>query len=438
MRSAWHHGSLRFSRSPQQQRSTLRANLGSFGAGLIAIVAALLFIIVPNRFPIVAGGALSLAWAVASFDLRNYTDNIALRTLGLTSIVTIAFIAVGAGNGAYSESYFQILIIYLAAPAMWLVVCAHALRNIGAHEIARYISLFALALFPALALYYFSFSSGLTQLTGLFITADANTQVDRSMIGARMHMFGAMTFICGAVLAAPDVCRRASTQVILFASLIACAIGSGRSALLVSCAIGLLIYLPHFLADRLAVWKKVLFVGMLIGIGIIAIDFVSARYGISISSVIRSHYLHISGGGGAARDHQNLALIDGIIRTNGLGAGHGVGVGVVRSLNFPWRYESIGLATVFRTGVFGLLAYMVPFILAYAVAAKKVARGSFSALDRFYAGGLTAALFAAATNPYIEAFSFQWIYVLPVCYFLNSRTDRALSVIRRPPNVAGN
>jgi hypothetical protein len=97
-----------------------------------------------------------------------------------------------------------------------------------------------------------------------------------------------------------------------------------------------------------------------------------------------------------------------------LGSGHGIGVSYARSETFPWRYEMVWVATVFRVGLFGALVYTFIFLLYIADVLIKLGTGALSVIDKFYFAGFISVYIASNTNPYIESVAFQWMFVFPV------------------------
>jgi hypothetical protein len=76
------------------------------------------------------------------------------------------------------------------------------------------------------------------------------------------------------------------------------------------------------------------------------------------------------------------------------------------------------LATLHRVGVFGFAIYALSFCICIFNFLKRWHQRILSEFDLFLFSGFACALVASSTNPYIEAFSFQWMYVIPIVYFL--------------------
>lgn len=125
--------------------------------------------------------------------------------------------------------------------------------------------------------------------------------------------------------------------------------------------------------------------------------------------------------GGQERILQANALIQGICSNLFLGSGHGVGVGVIRNSEFPWRYELLYLATLYRVGLIGFIVYSLPslfVIRGYLKVSKNKSHSWLRLVDRYMFVGFIATIIISATNPYLESFEFQWMFWCPVVYFI--------------------
>ena len=159
-------------------------------------------------------------------------------------------------------------------------------------------------------------------------------------------------------------------------------------------------------------------VGIAVLAGIVFIILLSSFTEVDVLYIIGGFWEELSGGGGSERTNQANALFDGIISSFGIGAGHGIGVNYIRSEMYPWRYEIVLLATIYRVGFAGALVYAWPFIRYGWGVFETWKHKRLTNFDVFLFAGCASAFIAAATNPYIEAYTFHWMYVLPVTIFL--------------------
>ncbi|NNF40573.1 MAG: hypothetical protein HKN64_04275 [Woeseiaceae bacterium] len=99
-----------------------------------------------------------------------------------------------------------------------------------------------------------------------------------------------------------------------------------------------------------------------------------------------------------------------------MGTGFGNGIaGYVRDQEHPWRVELTYIALLFQTGVLGitLYAFVTQRLAGVISAATKMA--GLALLPFVF--GMGGALLAAATNPYLNYGTGQWILFLPVAIF---------------------
>jgi hypothetical protein len=255
-----------------------------------------------------------------------------------------------------------------------------------------------------------------------FMIDDPNVHIEYGYVGARMYVYGSLIFILGGLVAAPQVIPNAIVRWVLIGCCVAVALTSARSGLMLAVPIGALLGALHGITSKQAGRA----VGRLFvrGIGVVLVVSLvgwalNEMYGIDIMLPLENTLEKLSTGGGEERSTQFMALLEGVSETMATGAGHGMGVRYYVNELTPWRYEMVWIASVFRVGVIGAIIYAIPFVLALYRGWRPLLRGQLSIHERFMYGGFVCAFFASNTNPYIEAIVFQWMYVLPVVYFLD-------------------
>ena len=149
------------------------------------------------------------------------------------------------------------------------------------------------------------------------------------------------------------------------------------------------------------------------GVFMLCLVYILNLYDVDIVRIIQGIYVKVFESADRVRSEESTALINGINR-HILGAGHGVGVDYIRSAKFPWRYENVPFSLVYRVGLFGFLIYSLPAILTiyfYTVIKNK------NYYDNYMLAGAVSICLATFTNPYLESFEFNILYVLPYIYF---------------------
>ncbi len=376
-------------------------------------------IVFPNSF---RGYSVSLFVALGLYFLF-LSDGILNKTLlsiyysGL--IVSFFYIFVGSirGEGLAFES---LVFVYMIAPLLWLTIWSKLLLTVSIEKILILLLIYGFfgSVTVVLFFYFFNIFGGDT-LTWLI--AEPNVQFNEDGIGATMHVYGSLIFIAGGFFAAPNIVLNKSVRFILFAIFFSVALVSGRSALVLSLFSGFFINLLNQNKYNFLKWLKIFYLAtalILILLIIYNLNEIDIKgFGVNIFSIFADFFIKVFQGGGDERVLQSKYLVDGILDTYFLGAGHGIGVPYVRNDINPWRYELLWLATFYRVGLIGFLIYSIPFYYIYksyrCLGLANVRNGS----DIFVYGGFVAILIASATNPYLESFDFQWMVVFPGVYF---------------------
>ena len=149
-------------------------------------------------------------------------------------------------------------------------------------------------------------------------------------------------------------------------------------------------------------------------------NIILGSFDINIFKIFEGFIKKINSGGESARTEQFKALVEGI-NQNIFGAGHGVGVSYIRNYNYPWRYEILPLALIYRVSLFGFIIYALPFLYSIKQFMKLHINSQDDLIDRFMVSGLISIVVASFTNPYLESFEFQFFSVFPFIYFITRK-----------------
>ncbi|MGY0652468.1 hypothetical protein ACW7GZ_11520 [Luteimonas sp. A537] len=381
--------------------------------------------VVPNSLQVATIACLMSSF-VLGLSLVKWTKKL-FRLLAvhlLVSIVTLFYMGIGMNSGAPLEAMWQILVIYVVSPLLWIIIFAAMVQIASAEALERVFVSVSLLAAASVALFYFLyFSFGSSSVS--FFREGANLNYKDGYAGATMHVYGALIFFTSGLFASPGIIRSNVLRAVLLGGLALAAITSGRSALIMSIPLGAALGIVF--QGRLAggsdgrrrsfirMSKGVLFVAF----GVLSVAFLLPVFtDVDISLIVGMFWDELSSGGGSARSEQARALLEGVGEHYGLGAGHGVGVDYIRSYTFPWRYEMVWVATLFRVGLIGALVYSVAFVMCFAAFCRLAINRSLSELDLFLGVGFVSAVLASNTNPYIEAFTLQWMFALPIVWFL--------------------
>jgi hypothetical protein len=376
-------------------------------------------VVVPNSLPATTAVAMAMTFLLAlpgmrfSASLRNL-----LALYACTVIVTIVYVIVGGMHGAPLVATYEVAAVYIASPLAWMVIAEGLHRQLGVDRLIEwFIYLSMLCILSVAAFFYLFLTRGAAAVA--FFFQGANVNLAEGFSGATMHVYGSLIFLCGGFFSTPELIKNKFLRFSMLILFLICALTSGRSALILSVPIGW--FLGWLLASRTVEHVGKSAITRLIQYGLPAVIAVMAALyllqaytQVSISSVLDIVFAKVASGGGSARAEMSRSLYQGIFDNGGLGAGHGVGVTFVSDPIHPWRYEVVWLATLYRVGIVGTVIYVLPFLL-YAIGVTRLALARLlPTRHKFMFCGFVCAFLATNTNPYIEAFCLQWMYVIPL------------------------
>ena len=390
---------------------------------ICVIISCLIF---PNSLQVLSAISLGVCFVCAFINMR--LNKQSLYFFGfwvIASFVTLFYLLLGVIKGAPDAAVFQVLSIYILFPLFWIVVLKYILEVLSPDYLVKGLLLTGLAACLSVIFFYYNFLVNGPDSVGFFIQG-ANVNVSKAgFIAATMHVFGTLIFLTGGYVSAYGLFNGSKKNSALLALFVFVALISGRSALILSIIVGLsiniVIYIrnPNFKKRDGFLKKMALLVSF-----VLAITLVFKYFELSFLAVLAPLFDKIYSGGGGERSSQFIGLISGFSDNFGFGSGHGIGIDYVASDIYPWRYEMVWVALLYRVGLIGTLIYLAPFLLTLAYGVSKLFKGELDDNEAFIFGGFVSVLIASNTNPYIEAFVFQWMYIFPVLYFL-SRVKRA-------------
>jgi hypothetical protein len=379
----------------------------------------LLAVVVPNSLQVTTAAAMGLAFMLALPGLRIGPGFRTLLALyACTVIVTVVYMVVGGMHDAPQDAEIQVAAIYILSPLLWTIIADGLLRQLGTDRLIDWFAVLSLLCALSVALFFYLYlTRGAAAVT--FFFEGANVNLNEGFAGATMHVYGSLIFLCGGFFGSPELIKNRLMRLALLAMLLVCALTSGRTALILAVPLGW--FLGLLLSSRTTgrrqkspVFRIVRYgLPMLIAV-ITALVLLQAYTQISLSTVLDAVSTKLASGGGSARVQMTHSLSAGILANDGLGSGHGVGVDFISDTVHPWRYELVWLATLYRVGIIGTLVYALPFLL-YIVAVIRLAYDRrLPPRHKFMFCGFVCAFLGTNTNPYIEAFVFQWMYVIPL------------------------
>ncbi|MCQ9633957.1 hypothetical protein MP477_03200 [Chryseobacterium sp. WG23] len=380
---------------------------------VLMVVTAFLLFVFPNSFRPVKLVLLLLIFLVGLTKVQTI-EKVVIFSVILSMIVTIIYLMVGIHQSLNpSEALSQVLIVYIFTPILWVVILNYCFEKFKVETIVKYLNIYmvlgAVSVFVAIWL----FMNGKRQILELIIEDPNMTFTKKGIVEMKLFVYGSLIFFIPAFLQLEKVFKRKAIYFVVILTVVIAAIVSGRSALLLSVFVGLFFYVVTNSSVKLI---RYFIIGLLLTVVLI---FILNSYGVNVLNVLEGFYVKIFEGGDKARSEQTMALIKGV-NNNIFGAGHGVGVDYIRSKKFPWRYENVPVAIIYRVSIFGFLIYSIPFL--YSVY-KYVSIKIKNPYDHYMLAGIVSMLIATFTNPYLESFEFNIFYVLPFIYFVKRDKD---------------
>jgi len=380
-----------------------------------------LTVVIPNSLQEIAFLSLFITTLISiSIGFRRFPTKL-LTIIAASIVVTLFYLAFGIFKGAPSNAIYQVPIVYIASPIMWIIIFYQFMILFKNELILKYFKIMTMLALLSIVIFFFLFIQFGPNAVAFFI-AQSNVDIREGVVAATMHVYGSLVFLTGASFAAPSVYKTKVWRVLCILFLTIAALTSGRAALIMAPGIGGLIFLSSIKVQSVRLENIMFFavggVVFLYGIGLL-----SSYLGINLEGTLVNFIERFSKLGEGVRDDQFYALLDGIDQTYALGAGHGIGVDYIRSYEFPWRYELIWIATIYRVGLVGSVIYALPFLLYIIWSFKRVIRGNSTEFERYLFGGFLASFVASATNPYLEAFSFQWMFIIPIIFMYTQKQN---------------
>lgn len=398
----------------------------------VAFVLLLLTVVVPNSLPVPTAAVMGLAFLLAVPGMRftlGFKNLLALYAC--SAMVTVIYLVVGGMHGAPFIGLVQVAAVYIVTPFLWIIIADGLRRAIGVERIIDWFIVLSLLCALSVALFFYLYLTRGAAAVEFFFQG-ANLNLNEGFAGATMHVYGSMIFLCGGFFSSPELIKRRTLRFALLAMLLIAAITSGRSALILSIPMGAC--LGWMLSSRTTEHrgKPAIVRFMQYGVPslvalIVTLYVLEAYTQVRVSAVLNIVFNKLASGGGTERTEMSRSLYAAILDNGGLGSGQGVGVNYVSDPIHPWRYEVVWIASIFRVGLLGAFIYVLPFLIYVLGVAKLAIDRRLPAHHKFLFSGFVCAFLATNTNPYVEAFSLQWMYVFPLVMWY---VEHSLALVR--------
>jgi hypothetical protein len=408
----------------------------------LTFVAMCVLFVIPHSSQVLSAALfvlIALASAVVLAQHGERRGSGMLPFFAISAIANLFYIGVGQSRGAPAQAAQEVFLVAVVAPMMWLTIFSAMRISYSEKSIYRLIEAIAFLSSLSVALFFFLYFTFGPHSVQFFIRS-ANVVVGLGTVSATMLVYGTLIFVLPAILSSPDILNRGPRRWFVPFALVMVALTSGRTALLVAGAIGIVVGLllrgfagsgENSARNRSRSGILIRALPLSLGVVVILIAADAALAEVDLATTFGDMAEKILSGGGEERTDQVRALIDGISDTNGLGAGHGIGVAFSRAYDKPWRYEVYPLASLFRMGLLGFILGALPFLKYLSAFVSAASRRLLSQFDVFLFAGWVSLLLASFTNPYPESFIFQGLLFLPVVLFPYDRIAARRTAGRR-------
>lgn len=384
-----------------------------FFLNVFLIITFFVNVVFPNSFQVLSIGLLILCnILIASIG----GGRIGLRLMMFWLFLSLIFILFIAVSNLPSKDFFELSVKYIISPFLWLHLCNYILKNISREKILSFTFNFFLLSNLSVIILYIITSMGFTNISSLFIT---KVNIDQNTgLGFTLHVYGSMIFFITALFPLLLAAKKSVyLKMLLFFSLLTAVILSGRTALFLSLFIAFATLVIKYRKNYLINSKNVFFIICTLSvIYLIFINFYQKFFDVNLIDYIeQTHLAKIEQGGGGERSAQYEQIVDAIYN-NPLGNGF-ISLNIIRDLERPYNFEMLTLSTLMRFG------FIVTFFILFSLRDLIAYLFKFIRSQNFFADimllGFLGIILASFTNPYLESFSFQWMFFFPLIYFFN-------------------
>lgn len=373
-----------------------------------------LVIVFPNTFRITKIVLLLLLIIKALSSLKKINNTIITFYLSGLIITSIYIIIGSPKSSAPLEAANQAVLIYAITPLLWIIISTYIVDKFSIINVWKISIIYSILACFLVFIAVWLFDNGRIDILELIIDNPNKNLTSDGIIEVKLHVYGSMIFLFPAIMQTFKLFRFKIFFYVIVLLFLLTSFVSGREALMLSFLIGLFLF---FVFNQN---KKYILQIIMIFFIVVILDFILVKFDINSSRIVDAFITKINNGGESARSEQFVELYKGV-NENIFGAGHGVGVSYIRSFTYPWRYEILPLALIFRVGIIGFIIYILPFIYSVTKFFKLYRMSHLNIIDRFMFSGLISIVIASFTNPYLESFEFQLFYVFPFIYFVNRK-----------------
>lgn len=385
----------------------------SYVLNIIILITLVVNIVFPNAFQLFNISTLCLSvFLILLSPIKLNKKLIIFWILLSTFFLLFIYLSVLGLNDKY-----ELMFKYIIAPFLWICVCNYIVKVYNNKTILNWIFAFGVMCSGSVIILYILTSMGYANIANLFIS-QANIN-NITGLGFNLHVYGSLVFFSTAFF--PIILSlkgKLLAKVILFFLLIIAALLSGRTVLYISIFIAFLSFLFKYRRFLIFNRNTILIIILVFFVSSLLLQNLYKKYfDINIISYFENvHLAKIQSGGGDERSKQFSEIVDAIV-SNPLGNGFD-NLNIIRDFERPYNFEMLTLSTVMRFGI--IVTLFILFSIKKLLIYGKLFFLSNNLFSDIAYLGFLGIVVASFTNPYLESFSFQWMFFFPIVYFYNN------------------
>ncbi len=373
----------------------------------LLVLFSLLVVVVPNSFQTLSIALFVMLYLCIHFYTAQLYDVYLILFWFIISMLFLGFILISP-----IALYFKAELIfkYIVSPLFWISIFSYIRKYYSINLIIVWLIKLSFLGSLSVLILYVIMSLGYVDFIKYFIKSpniDSN-----SGFGFTLHVYGSLAFFSLAMMPSMFYIKSNVLKVLYIFILVLAAILSGRTALLLTVALGLglfVFYLSRFSFD----YRKLLIVGATsVVLSLLAYEQYLENFDVSIIEVFRNDHIDkIRESGGEQRVSQSELILSQFYK-NPLGNGF-VTLAILRNDIKSFQYEVLITAILMRFGIITFLVICISILTNFSYLLIRRRLINKNKRD-FLLLGFMAIILLSFTNPYLESFCFQWMFIGPI------------------------
>lgn len=374
---------------------------------LLIILTLILNIVFPNSFQLISISILFLINLLIAIKNKRFNLSFLHFKWGVFSLIFCLFILFSSIS---FQDKIELFFKYAISPFLWINLFVFIFKKYNRKIILNWIIIIFLISNFSVIIFYILSVSGYGNLIKPFMeNARVNTNTG---LGFTLHIYGSLIFFSIAFIPIFNLMRNYFLKYVLFISLLLVIVISGRTALYLSLFLSIFYFLFNYKYIKISP-KAILSGIVLLLLIIILYNFLFLDYfKINLYNyILETHLNKIETGGGTERSIQVNQILSAI-KDNPFGNGF-ITLQKIRDYKKTYNYEVLILSTIMR---FGIPIFII-ILLSLKDIFKYFNRKFEDNFSDIYILGFIGIIITSFTNPYLESFSFQWMFFAPLVYF---------------------